>query len=149
MKNRLSCASGSRWLRFNLVGAIAMGVQLGMLELLTAVLRVEYMFATALAVESAVLHNFFWHERFTWAGRGSSLWREISARFLRFNVTTGTVSIGGNLLLMRLLVGQLHVPALRANLVGIAGCSVVNFLVSDRWVFRPPTRPMVGTTRKI
>jgi len=126
-----------------------MGVQLAMLALLTAVFRVEYMLATALAVESAVLHNFFWHRRFTWAGPSSWLWRDVFARFLRFNVTTGAVSIAGNLVLMRFLVGQTHVPALLANLVGIAGCSVVNFLVSDRWVFRAPVGPGTGTTRDV
>jgi len=148
VKNRQSF-SGSRWIRFNMVGAIGMGVQLAMLALLTAVFRLEYMLATALAVESAVLHNFFWHRRFTWAGPSSSLWRDVSARFLRFNITTGAVSIAGNLVLMRFLVGQIHVPTLLANLVGIAGCSVVNFLVSDRWVFRTPVGPGTGTTRDI
>ena len=136
MRKLLSQAWGPRWIKFNLVGAIGILVQLGMLGLLQGILHVEYMIATALAVESAVLHNFVWHERFTWADRGSRRWRDTSVRCLRFNVTTGAVSLGGNLLLMRLLVGQVHLPALAANLVSIAGCSIVNFLVSDRWVFR-------------
>ena len=142
MTRRRLCASGMRWMKFNLVGAIGIGVQLAVLALLTQRFHLEYMLATALAVESAVLHNFVWHERFTWADRSSRRWREMPARLLRFNMATGMVSIGGNLLLMRLLVGQAHMPALRANLVSIAGCSVLNFLVSDRWVFRAsPVHP--------
>jgi putative flippase GtrA len=35
-----------------------------------------------------------------------------------------------------LLVGQGHLPSLPANLVSIAGCSLVNFLVSEFIVFR-------------
>jgi len=124
-----------RWIKFNLVGAVGIAVQLGTLALLTATLRVEYMIATALAVECAVVHNFIWHVRFTWADRGSWRWRDVFVRFLRFNLTTGAVSIGGNLMLMRLLVGHVHLPAVVANLASIAGCSVVNYLVSDRWVF--------------
>ena len=138
MSKHLSRASAVRWMKFNFVGAIGIVGQLGMLMFLTEVLRVEYMIATALAVESAVLHNFVWHERFTWADRSSRRWPDVSLRFLRFNLTTGAVSIGGNVLLMRLLVGQLHLRPLVANLASIALCSLVNFLVSDRWVFRAP-----------
>jgi putative flippase GtrA len=146
-----------RWLKFNLVGAIGIAVQLGTLSLLTA-LGVDYMLATAAAVESAVLHNFLWHERFTWPDRVAATELDVDPRqrtqarnsafrLLRFNFTTGAVSIGGNLLLMRLLVGQAHIPAVAANLLSIAGCSLVNFLVSDRWVFRAPLWPV--PTRKL
>lgn len=127
--------TGVRWLKFNLVGAMGIGVQLGMLSLLTA-LRVQYMLATALAVESAVMHNFLWHERFTWMDRCRRRRRETMVRLLRFNLTTGTVSIGGNLLFMWLLVGQAHLVPVVANVVSIGGCSLLNFLVSDLWVFR-------------
>jgi hypothetical protein len=40
-------------------------VQFVMLAALTA-LRIDYLAATALAVESAVIHNFLWHCRYTW-----------------------------------------------------------------------------------
>jgi putative flippase GtrA len=129
-------SAGGRWLKFNLVGAAGIGVQLGILALLSAVFGVDYMVATALAVEAAVVHNFVWHERFTWADRNSGRRPERFARFLQFNMTTGAVSIGGNLLLMALLVERGHLPALVSNLVSIAVCSVANFVVSDRWVFR-------------
>ncbi len=136
-------SSVTRWLKFNLVGAVGIVVQLGILTLLTS-LGLNYMLATALAVEAAVLHNFLWHERFTWSDRGSRNSRDSARRLLHFNLTTGAVSIGGNLLLMRLLVGQAHLAPLLANLLSIAGCSLVNFLVSDRWVFRAPLWPVAG-----
>ena len=107
MTESISRSLGARWLKFNLVGAIGIGVQLGALALLTEAFRMEYTLATAIAVESAVLHNFAWHQRFTWADRGSRGLPDACFRLLRFNTTTGAVSIGGNLLLMRLLVGQL------------------------------------------
>ena len=129
----------ARWMKFNLVGAIGIGVQLVALWTLTG-LGVGYMLATALAVETAVLHNFIWHERFTWADRDGRR-RHTAARLLRFNLTNGVVSIGGNLLLMRLLVGAAHLQPLVANLVSIAACSLLNFLVSDRWVFRTTPSP--------
>jgi hypothetical protein len=59
----------ARWLKFNAVGGIGIGVQLAALAILKSVLHVDYLAATASAVEAAILHNFFWHERFTWADR--------------------------------------------------------------------------------
>jgi putative flippase GtrA len=93
--------TGIRWLKFNAVGAGGIVVQLVALTLLKSGFRLDYLVATAMAVEAAVIHNFFWHERFTWADRtgGSSL-----ARFFRFNLTTGLFSILGNVLVMKALV---------------------------------------------
>lgn len=119
-----------RLLKFSLVGAFGIGVQLGVLTLL-ARWRLNYLLATGLAVEAAVLHNFVWHERFTWAERGGRAF----GRLLRFHLSNGVVSIAGNLLLMRLLVGKAGVPVLVSNVVSIAVCFVANYLVSDRWVF--------------
>ena len=121
-----------RWLRFNLVGAIGIGVQLCVLATLKAGLHLDYLHATALAVEAAVIHNFVWHERYTWADRpgGKTL-----LRLARFNLTTGLLSILGNLLAMRILVGVVGLPYLPANGITITACSLMNFVVSDRLVF--------------
>ena len=128
-----------RWLKFNLVGLVGIGVQLAALWILSG-LGVGYMFATAVAVETAVLHNFIWHERFTWMDRCEGGVGATLERLLRFNLTTGAVSIGGNLLFMRLLVGGTHLRPMLANLLSIAACSLANFFVSDRWVFRTTAR---------
>ncbi len=129
-----------RWIKFNLVGGVGIGAQLVTLWMLTSV-GVSYMIATALAVEAAVLHNFAWHERFTWADRNNGRPVDSIRRLLRFNLTTGLISILGNLLLMRLLVGGSHLKPMLANLISIAVCSLANFLVSDRWVFRIARAP--------
>jgi putative flippase GtrA len=128
-----------RWMKFNLVGAIGIGVQLLFLWTLTG-FGLGYLLATALAVEAAVLHNFIWHERFTWIERCDASIGRTLERLLRFNLTTGIVSIVGNLLFMRLLVGSTHLRPMPANMISIAICSVVNFTVSDRWVFRAVAR---------
>lgn len=124
-----------RWIKFNVVGGIGIGVQLAVLWLLTSA-GLSYLLATALAVEAAVLHNFLWHERFTWADRSDGGFGEAAARLLRFNLTNGAVSLVGNVLLMRLLVGEVHLSPLAANLISVAACAIANFLLADRWVFR-------------
>ena len=121
----------TRWLKFNLVGGMGIAVQLLMLVVLKSGLHIHYLAATALAVEAAVVHNFLWHERFTWADRAGPGF----ARFCKFNLTTGLFSIAGNMLLMKLLVGIGNVNYLLANGITIAACSVVNFLVGDGFVF--------------
>ena len=136
-----------RWCKFNLVGAIGIAVQFAALFLLKSGLHFNYLAATALAVEAAVVHNFVWHEQFTWADRlkpartnsntasAGQLWRASLSRFFRFNLTTGAVSILGNLALMTVMVGQGHMNYLLANAIAVALCSLANFLVSDEWVF--------------
>jgi dolichol-phosphate mannosyltransferase len=135
VSERAALRSVTRWMKFNLVGAVGIAVQLAALWLLTS-LGLNYMLATGLAVETAVVHNFFWHERFTWIDRQKGNHSGSTTRLLRFNFSNGLISIAGNLLCMRLLVGEAHLRPILANLISIAFCSLVNFVVSDRWVFR-------------
>ena len=124
-------ALSARWLKFNLVGIIGIGVQLAALSALTRLLHLHYLVATALAVETAVLHNFCWHMRWTWRDRRGA-W---PTRLIRFHLGNGLVSIASNLLFMRLLAGVLHLPLMAANLVSIALTAVLNYVVSEYWVF--------------
>ena len=124
-----------RWLKFNLVGGLGIGVQLGCLALLKS--RMDYLAATAIAVEIAVLHNFVWHERFTWRDRSGGT-RQRLMRLLRFHLGNGAVSILGNMGLMWLFVGLLHIKhVLIANLIAIVICSFLNFALGEWFVFRP------------
>jgi putative flippase GtrA len=128
--------TGQRWLKFNLVGGIGIAVQLLILLVLKTGLGFNYLVATALAVEGAVLHNFLWHKRFTWPDRSSGdRVADSWSRFLKFNLTTGALSIAGNVVFMKVLAGFGHMNYLLANGITIAACSIVNFLVSDGFVF--------------
>jgi putative flippase GtrA len=120
-----------RWIRFNVVGAAGFAVQV---VLLAALLRggVHYLIATALAVEAAVVHNFVWHERWTWrdrmtGGRADRLWR--------FHLLNGVVSLIGNVALMWLLVGAFGVPVVPANGVAVLVCSTLNFAAGHKLVW--------------
>jgi putative flippase GtrA len=126
------------WLKFNAVGAAGIGVQLGALALLHRGLGLGYLAATALAVETAVLHNFAWHERWTWRERtaAESGRRARLGRLARFHLSSGTVSIAANVASMRVLVGEWHAQYLAANLLSIAAASLANFLLSELYVFR-------------
>lgn len=125
----------ARWCKFNLVGAMGVGVQFAALFVMKGLVGVDYLLATAMAVETAVIHNFLWHERFTWADRVRPSRRGALIRLIRFNLTTGAMSMVGNVALMKVMVGEGHMNYLVANGIAIALCSIANFLVSDQWVF--------------
>ena len=116
-----------RWMAFNLVGAAGIAVQLTMLALLTEVLEAKTSVATLTAVEAAVLHNFFWHCRFTWREHFQPCWQGIVSQLLRFHLSNGVISLLGNLLLMQLWVEVLGMRRLPAGLLSIAICSLFNF----------------------
>lgn len=125
-----------RCLKFYAVGALGMSVHLALVAILVRVCQVEYQLATVLAVETSVLHNFAWHRKWTWADRPVSGIAAISARLLRFNLSNGLLSVLGNLFFMRLFVGVLHFDPIVSTLFSIVPCALLNFLVSNRWVFR-------------
>lgn len=127
-----------RWLKFNTVGLVGIGVQLAALAAYSSLLRIHYLVATAMAVETAVLHNYVWHELWTWRDRRSPRdgWRAIAWRLLRFHLGNGLVSLLSNLLLMKFFVGSWGMKVLPANLLSIAITAVANFLIAEFFVFR-------------
>jgi putative flippase GtrA len=134
MRAALTRGLVSRLCRYGFVGFAGVFVHLGMLSVLVSALGIDYLIATSLAVEAAILHNFVWHERWTWSDRELPT-RARLMRLVTFNSTTGLVSILGNLIFMRLLVGSLGLHYLLGGIGSIATCGLVNFLVSDRIVF--------------
>jgi|HubBroStandDraft_1064217.scaffolds.fasta_scaffold07380_5 putative flippase GtrA len=124
-----------RWIKFNAVGGIGIVVQLAALAVFRSWLGLDYLLSTGLAVEIAVIHNFLWHARFTWADRPARRPVQSLLRLAKFNISNGAVSLAGNLVLMRVLVGDLRLDYVASNLVAIILCSLVNFLLSDRFVF--------------
>ena len=135
-----------RWMKFNTVGGIGIGVQLAALAVFRSWLKLDYLLATGLAVEIAVIHNFVWHERFTWADRPAARLAHSLIRLAKFNASNGAVSIVGNLLLMRLLVGKLKFNYVVSNCVAIVACSLLNFLLGDRFVFEEQAKPAAIST---
>jgi putative flippase GtrA len=122
-----------RWCRFNLVGVVGMVVQLAALAAFTRWIPAHYLLASAAALEITLLHNFLWHVHYTWRDRRGA--DAGMGRLLRFHLSNGMVSLVGNLLLMRLLVQEVHLPVLVSNGIAILCCSLVNFYLGDQWAF--------------
>jgi len=131
-----------RWLKFNLVGTMGMGVQLGALALFGRFAGGHYLYATAAAIELTLVHNFAWHLHYTWRDRRDR--SALAAQFLRFHLSNGMVSLVGNLALMRILVEGAGLPVLLSNSIAILCCSIVNFFLGHNWVFADSARAAEG-----
>jgi putative flippase GtrA len=125
-----------RWIAFNGVGGLGIVVQLGLLMILLRHFGIPYLWATGLAVECALLHNFLWHQRWTWRDRPSRSVSDIAQRLWRFHALNGFVSLAGNLSIARLLTGEFQADPLASNIVAIMVCSMLNFAASELLVFR-------------
>jgi putative flippase GtrA len=128
--------SMDRRLVFMAVGTMGLGVQLLVLPLLASGAGLGLQTSTALAVEAALLHNFVWHEHWTWADRMRGSRRAVFQRLTRFHLTSGAVSIAGNLALTTVFVAVAGLHYLVANVLAVAACTVLDFLAADRLVFR-------------
>ncbi len=115
-----------------------MALQLASLALFNHWAGGHYLMASAAAIEITLLHNFVWHQRYTWRDRQDQTTGLV--RLLRFHLSNGLVSMVGNLALMRILVREGRLPVLVANCIAIVCCSFVNFYLGNDWVFAGGTR---------
>lgn len=125
-----------RWLIFNFVGAMGFTVQIIVLWVLVSGFEIGYLLATGLAVEAAIVHNFIWHEHWTWADRVKDRDGGVIKRLLYFHTANGLISLALNLALMQMFVGKLDIHYLPANLISVAVCAILNFVAGNHFVYR-------------
>jgi dolichol-phosphate mannosyltransferase len=127
----------SRFAKFALVGGTGVGVNMGVFWLLTSVLRVHYLVAGPIAIETAICSNFLLNNSWTFADRQSR--RVEFTTFGRYQLVT----LGGmliNLGVLQLLTGVLRQPPMLGNLVGIMAGTSWNFALSSLWAWAVPGR---------
>jgi putative flippase GtrA len=134
---------GGRFLRFNVVSALGIGVRLLAAWALVNGLGLHYLVGTTLAIEVSILHNFFWHLHWTWGdgGKRSGPGRptprsHVFFRCVAFHASNGLVTFLGAMVLMPMLVGSLGLHHLVANFIAICFTGLLNFVLGDRLVFR-------------
>ena len=115
-----------------------MALQVTLLALLLRLTNLPVFLVTLVAVEAAVLHNFVWHERWTWRDRPAATASERLRRLASFHALNGIVSFAGNVAITVGLVRTGWNPVL-ANLVAIMTCSLVNYAAGHFLVFSRPT----------
>lgn len=131
----------SRWVAFNAIGMAGMALQLAVVAALVHGFHLHYAIATAVGVEAAILHNFVWHQRWTWRDRPVLGHRDRLRRLARFHLLNGSVSLIGNIAITTFFTGIMGLDAVTSNAIAIVACSLVNFVASDALVFAVARRP--------
>jgi|HubBroStandDraft_6_1064221.scaffolds.fasta_scaffold969232_2 putative flippase GtrA len=122
-----------RWVKFSVVGGAGLGIQLAVLWACTRWTGISPAIATVIAVEAALLHNFVWHEAWTWKGVATSgRW----TRLWRFHAATGSISIVSNVVFTMAFKNWLAIPLLAANVMAVGVTAILNFAVAEVWVFQ-------------
>ena len=124
------------------LGAFAAVAGLGLAVQVTAIVLLTWggihlALATAAGVALAILHNFAWHERWTWVDRGRT--ESAGARLGRVVLCTGPVSLIGTVALTTLYASALGAPIVVANLMAVWSVGLFNYLLLDRVVYRDVT----------
>lgn len=138
-----------RYVKFCLVGAGGMAVDMVFLYLLSSPSRLGWNLALskALAAEAALLHNFVWNEVWTFRGvgaaaigrgeggqgaKGRDQWLARFGRLAKFNLVC-LAGIGWSVLLLHLLVHGLGWNVYLSNFVAIVLVSFWNFGLNLKW----------------
>ena len=132
-----------RFSRFLLTGSAGFLCQIASLWLLVSVLSVNYVLATIIAIELAIVFNYVLHEKWTWNDRPAATIRQRWFRLARFNAMTALTSIAGGVLITALLVEALGLPPVAANIISVVALGLLNFAGADSMVFRAGAGVMV------
>jgi putative flippase GtrA len=125
-----------RCVRFLLTGFAGFLCQIAVLWLLNSLLSVNYIVATTVAIELAIVFNYVLHENWTWQDRRVTTIRERCLRLARFNAMTAITSVAGGVFITALLVESLGLPPVAANSISVIALGIVNFAGANSLVFR-------------
>ena len=119
---------------FSAVGCAGFLLQLATMVVLTRVFEWHVVWAALVAVEAAIVHNYFAHTRWTWADRPAMTFRERLVRPLRYQGAK-TLSLTANVALTALCVAHFGLEPVMANVIAVGCCAVLNYQLSNRVVF--------------
>jgi dolichol-phosphate mannosyltransferase len=136
-----------RLLKFGIVGATGIAVNMGSLYLLTDYGKIPYFVASLIAIELSILSNFSINLGWTWKDRSEA--GTVWFKLVRYHIGVGITALLGNYLILIAMTEWLGVYYLISNLVGIGVGTLANYIVNDLWTFRNrpnsvPPRNSVG-----
>ena len=119
--------------KFLVVGASGVVVNNAALFTFYALLRLPLLVASSAAVALAVVNNFLWNDRWTFAQQRGPLSLAVR-RFGRFGVASGGGLVLTTLMLW-VLVNELGLHYLVANLIAAATGAASNYVVNVSWTY--------------
>jgi dolichol-phosphate mannosyltransferase len=127
-----------RLVKFGIVGATGVGVNMGGLYLLAEFAGIPYFVGSPIAIELSILSNFWLNMVWTWKDRSDTgtVWMKV----WRYHVGAGLTAILGNYLILVGLTELFGINYLISNLIGIGVGTLSNFIVNDVWTFKNRTK---------
>jgi len=124
----------ARFIKFCLVGASGVLVNIGLLALLTEVAGLFYILSATIGIEVSIITNFLLNNYFTFADRRHGQ-RSLFNRLLRFNLVS-LAGVGINLGILGLFTEVWGVFYIVSNLIGIVAATIWNYLVNNWWTWK-------------
>jgi putative flippase GtrA len=125
-----------RFARFFVTGVAGFVCQIATLAVLVSFFSMNYVIATIIAIELAIVFNYVCHEHWTWRDRPARNGGERVARLLKFHAMTALTSITGGVLITALLVESFDLAPVAANIISVLALGLLNFAGADTLVFR-------------
>lgn len=122
-----------KFLKFSIVGLVGVGVNEGMIFLLTEHLKIYYAISGIISFEIALLNNFFLNDLWTFKNDKVSTSRLI--RLLKFHISR-ILSFIVTVSMLILLTEFLNLHYLLSNLIAIGLGTLINYITSDLWVWK-------------
>jgi len=123
-----------RLVKFGIVGASGVVVNMGALYLLTDLAKIPYFVASVIAIELSIISNFTVNLLWTWSDRSAegTVW----GKLVRYHIGAGATAFLGNYLILIALTEFFGMHYLISNLIGIGVGTFANYIINDLWTFR-------------
>ena len=121
------------FLKFAVVGGSGVGVNMGLLYLLTRFFHLDVSIASPIAIEVSILTNFALNNAWTFRRRKSPV--PFVSRIVRYHLVTGLAGLV-NYLTLLLLVKLAGMNDMLANLIGIGVGTIINYSLNSLWTWK-------------
>ena len=132
---RIRFQKSEEFIRFCIVGASSVLVNLGIYILLTRLFKLPLEIASPIAIETSILSNFTLNHIFTFKNRQTET--RLTTKLARFHVASGLAGVTNYITLL----GLVHLAGLwdiLSNLIGIGVGTMINYYVNSRWTWKEP-----------
>jgi dolichol-phosphate mannosyltransferase len=132
---RIRFQKSEEFIRFCIVGASGVLVNLGLYILLTRLFNVPLEIASPIAIETSILTNFTLNHIFTFKNRQTET--RLATKLARFHIASGLAGLANYLTLL----GLFHLAGLwdiLSNLIGIGVGTMINYYINSRWTWKEP-----------
>ncbi len=125
-----------RFVKFCTVGALGVGVNIGVFWLLHSRLHVQDLVANPIAIEVSIIGNFLLNDSWTWRDRRRPGAKAFAGRFVRYNTATCAVAALTDMLVLWAFTRYLQMDTYLAKGLGIGIGTILNFSIHHLWTFK-------------